>query len=162
MIWNSKRLRPTLSNVAMENFSMKELRQELDNIGADYTACIEKSEMYDLLQNKVPSPLLAPLSAPAQRSPLVVAQNPAVTKSKSKAKEAPKKLSIKSIKERLASLGVDYSGCLEISELVELLVATEQGHKTNPFREEKVRHTLSRPLNAACLVSGGVADWRCR
>jgi len=88
----------------------------LDNIGADYTACIEKSEMYDLLQNK----------------------NPAVTKSKSKAKEAPKKLSIKSIKERLASLGVDYSGCLEISELVELLVATEQGHKTNPFREEKV------------------------
>jgi len=68
-----------------------------------------------------------------------------VTKSKSKAKEAPKKLSIKSIKERLASLGVDYSGCLEISELVELLVATEQGHKTNPFREEKVRHALSHP-----------------
>jgi len=38
----------------MENFSMKELRQELDNIGVDYTACIEKSEMFDLLQNKVP------------------------------------------------------------------------------------------------------------
>ena len=33
---------------------MKELRQELDNIGVDYTACIEKSEMFDLLQNKVP------------------------------------------------------------------------------------------------------------
>jgi len=96
---------------------MKELRQELDNISADYTGCIEKSEMFDLLQ----------------------AQNPAVVKSKakSKTKEAPKKLSIKSIKERLAALGVDYSGCLEISELVELLVATEQGHKSNPFREEK-------------------------
>jgi hypothetical protein len=95
---------------------MKELRQELDNIGVDYSSCIEKSEMFDLLNSKAP----------------------AVMKAKAPKKEAPKKLSIKSIKERLASLGVDYSGCLEISELVELLVATEQGHKTNPFREEKV------------------------
>ena len=42
--------------------------------------------------------------------------------------------------ERLSQLGVDYSHCIEMTELVELLVAKEQGHSTNPFRDSKVSH----------------------
>jgi hypothetical protein len=116
----------------MDSFSMKELRQELDRIGVDYSACIEKKEMIELLHKNTHQSFKAARKVSASK-------RCADRIPQAKTGEMPKKLSIKSIKERLTALGVDFSSCLEIGELVELLVASEQGHNANPFRGTKVR-----------------------
>jgi len=105
---------------------MKQLREELEALGVDYSKCIEKKDMIELLHK----------SGGAGK----FGSKPKVNKS-----EGVKKLSIKGIKERLTSLGVDYSNCLEVGELVELLVATEQGHNSNPFREAKPAKEQTAP-----------------
>eukprot|EP00658_Telonema_sp_P-2_P022359 TRINITY_DN18936_c0_g1_i19.p1 TRINITY_DN18936_c0_g1~~TRINITY_DN18936_c0_g1_i19.p1 ORF type:complete len:347 (+),score=111.51 TRINITY_DN18936_c0_g1_i19:40-1080(+) len=117
----------------MDCLSMRELRCELDRIGVDYSACIEKTEMIDLLHKN--------------------------TSRRIKGKgEMPKKLSIKSIKERLTTLGVDFSNCLEIGELVELLVASEQGHNVNPFRKSKTDSEKNGRSHNSTLNNGKKAS----
>merc|ERR1711924_175556 len=82
----------------------------------DYSKCIEKGEFIELLKN---------------------ASNKSQQSSTKQRSSSISGLSIREIKERLKAMNVDYSGCLEASELVELLVAKEQGHSNNPFRDSK-------------------------
>jgi len=99
--------------VNVDTMSMKDLRDSLRGLGVDYSRCIEKGEMKALLKSHLPG-----------RN----ADEGVKTSSRQQT------LSIREIKERLTKLDVDYSGCVEMGELVELLVAKEQGHSANPFR----------------------------
>jgi len=45
----------TIQPTHFSTFSMKELRSELDSVGADYSSCIEKSEFIEILVSNLNS-----------------------------------------------------------------------------------------------------------
>ena len=60
-------------------------------------------------------------------------------------------------------MGVDFSQCLEMTELVELLVAKEQGHSTNPFRENAKENgdvKMTKEKSSSSLIEDNLASSR--
>ena len=57
MLWQLELAKYTMLDTIQpqhfSTFSMKELRRELDSVGADYSNCIEKSELIDVLVNNL-------------------------------------------------------------------------------------------------------------
>jgi len=95
-----------MSHDGLNTMSMKELKKELDVIGADYSRCIEKSELAKLLASNLKQ---------GRKSKSQTKNN---TTQEAHPVDA---LSMKEIRDKLRALKVDFSHCIEKAELKALL-----------------------------------------
>jgi hypothetical protein len=125
-----------MSRLDFERFSVKELKEYLDEHGVNYAGCFEKRELIDLAQGKIDP-------ANGTLDKLYKEVFGACASMAADYENRVRDMSIKELKAHLKERGIDTAGALEKDELIELALS---GGDDKRARKLEAHHELSEHL----------------